>query len=329
MGEFDLQVDFGRSQSVAKAVIDNIRKVIVGKDESIRHAVIALMCGGHVLLEDVPGVGKTILARSMARSLGCSFKRIQFTPDLLPTDVTGVSIYDQKTESFKFREGPIISQIVLADEINRATPKTQSATLEAMEEGQVTVEGNTIKLPSPFMVMATQNPIEYEGTFPLPEAQLDRFFVMISLGYPSFEEEMSIIESQKDNHPIESLNAVASAVDITDLQESRKAIYVDELVREYIVRIITSTRQHGDLSLGASPRASLALFKSVQALALLEGRDYALPDDVKALALPVVSHRLIISSGARVQGRATKQIVEDVISSVEVPGARSLGWFKR
>jgi len=308
--------------------VDNVKRVILGKEEAIELGVIALMCQGHVLIEDVPGVGKTMLARSIARSAGCTFKRIQFTPDLLPTDVTGVSIFNQKTSEFEFREGPIIAQIVLADEINRATPKTQSSTLEAMEERQVTVEGITHYVPNPFMVMATQNPIEYEGTFPLPEAQLDRFFVLIKLGYPTLDEEIAIIEGQQQAHPIETLQAVTSAEEILELQKATREIYVDDLIKRYIVNIVETTRHHDDISLGASPRGSISLFRGAQALALIRGRDYALPDDVKALAVPVISHRLIVSAAARMRGVNASDVMASIVESVAVPGAEARGWVR-
>ena len=316
------------ARGTAQLIVDNVKRVIIGKDNAIELAVIALMCKGHALIEDVPGVGKTMLARSIARSAGCTFKRIQFTPDLLPTDVTGVSIYNQKTGDFEFRAGPIIAQIVLADEINRATPKTQSATLEAMEERQVTVEGVTHKVPSPFMVMATQNPIEYEGTFPLPEAQLDRFFVLITLGYPTLDEEIAIIEGQLAEHPIETLQPVTSAEEILFLQRATREVYVDDLLKRYIVNIVEATRDHEDISLGASPRGSLSLFRGAQALALIRGRDYALPDDVKALAVSVISHRLIISAGARMRGADARSVVSGIVESVPVPGAQARGWVR-
>jgi MoxR-like ATPase len=308
--------------------VDNVKRVILGKEEAIELGVIALMCQGHVLIEDVPGVGKTMLARSIARSAGCTFKRIQFTPDLLPTDVTGVSIFNQKTSEFEFREGPIIAQIVLADEINRATPKTQSSTLEAMEERQVTVEGITHYVPNPFMVMATQNPIEYEGTFPLPEAQLDRFFVLIKLGYPTLDEEIAIIEGQQQAHPIATLQAVTSAEEILELQKATREIYVDDLIKRYIVNIVETTRHHDDISLGASPRGSISLFRGAQALALIRGRDYALPDDVKALAVPVISHRLIVSAAARMRGVNASDVMASIVESVAVPGAEARGWVR-
>jgi MoxR-like ATPase len=317
------------ARSTAQLIVDNVKRVILGKEGAIELGVIALMCQGHVLIEDVPGVGKTMLARSIARSAGCTFKRIQFTPDLLPTDVTGVSIFNQKTSEFEFREGPIIAQIVLADEINRATPKTQSSTLEAMEERQVTVEGITHYVPNPFMVMATQNPIEYEGTFPLPEAQLDRFFVLIKLGYPSLDEEIAIIEGQQQAHPIEMLQAVTTAKEILDLQKATREIYVDDLIKRYIVNLVEATRHHDDMALGASPRGSISLFRGSQALALIRGRDYALPDDVKALAVPVISHRLIISSAARMRGVNASDVMASIVESVAVPGAEARGWVRR
>ena len=317
------------ARSTAQLIVDNVKRVILGKEGAIELGVIALMCQGHVLIEDVPGVGKTMLARSIARSAGCKFKRIQFTPDLLPTDVTGVSIFNQKTSEFEFREGPIIAQIVLADEINRATPKTQSSTLEAMEERQVTVEGITHYLPNPFMVMATQNPIEYEGTFPLPEAQLDRFFVLIKLGYPTLNEEIAIIEGQQQAHPIETLQAVTTAEEILDLQKATREIYVDDLIKHYIVNLVEATRDHDDIALGASPRGSISLFRGSQALALIRGRDYALPDDVKALAVPVISHRLIISAAARMRGVNASDVMASIVESVAVPGAEARGWVRR
>lgn len=311
------------ARELAQKIIENIEKVIVGKSRAVELGVIALMCEGHALIEDVPGVGKTMLARSIARSVGASFKRIQFTPDLLPTDVTGVSIYNQQSGEFEFREGPIIAQMVLADEVNRATPKTQSAMLEAMDERQVTVEGITHSVPSPFMVMATQNPVEYEGTFPLPEAQLDRFLLIISLGYPTIEEELEIIERQQMAHPIESLESVATAQEVIDLQRAIRAIYVDDLVKEYIVNLTDSTRSHPDISLGASPRASLAMYRGGQAIALIRGRDFVLPDDVKDLALPMLSHRMIVSPAARMRGVSSADVVETILEQTPVPGGQA------
>ncbi len=318
-----------RAREVAQSIVDNTKKVIVGKDRAVELCVVALVCQGHVLIEDVPGVGKTMLARSLALSTGCGFKRIQFTPDILPSDVTGVSIYNQKTAEFEFKEGPIISQMVLADEINRATPKTQSALLEAMDERQVTVEGITHEIPRPFMVMATQNPIEYEGTFPLPEAQLDRFFAMITLGYPTLEDELTIVNDQQLAHPIDSLEAVAPPEDIIQVQEAVKTVYVDDLIREYIVTLIEATRVRDDLTLGSSPRGSLAVFRGTQALALIRGRDYVLPDDVKELAAPMLSHRMIPSAAARMRGVHSRDIVTEIVDEVPVPGAQAAGWVRR
>ena len=311
------------ARELAQKIIENIEKVIVGKSRAVELGVIALMCEGHALIEDVPGVGKTMLARSIARSVGASFKRIQFTPDLLPTDVTGVSIYNQQSGEFEFREGPIIAQMVLADEVNRATPKTQSAMLEAMDERQVTVEGVTHSVPSPFMVLATQNPVEYEGTFPLPEAQLDRFILTISLGYPTIEEELEIIERQQMAHPIESLESVATAQEVIDLQRAIRAIYVDDLVKEYIVNMTGATRSHPDISLGASPRASLAMYRGGQAIALIRGRDFVLPDDVKDLAPPMLSHRMIVSPAARMRGVSSSEVVETILEQTPVPGGQA------
>ena len=321
------QLDTARD--VALRVVENVKRVIVGKERSVELGVLALICQGHALIEDVPGVGKTMLARSIARSVGCAFKRIQFTPDLLPSDVTGVSIFNQKSGDFEFREGPIISQMVLADEINRATPKTQSALLEAMEERQVTVEGVTHLLPRPFMVMATQNPVEYEGTFPLPEAQLDRFLLTITLGYPTPDEELSIVENQRLSHPIDSLQPVTNAEDIVALQEAARQIYVDDLIKQYIVTINEKTRDHPDLSLGSSPRGSLALFRGAQAMALIEGRDFALPDDVKELAVPMLSHRIIVSAAARMRGLRGRDVISSLVEEIPVPGAQARGWFRR
>ncbi|MFQ6030014.1 MAG: AAA family ATPase [Dehalococcoidia bacterium] len=306
---------------VARSIIENVSSVIVGKTSVVEQALATLIAQGHMLVEDVPGVGKTMLAKSLAISVGCSFKRIQFTPDLLPSDVTGISVYNQQTGEFHFRPGPIMAQVVLADEINRATPKTQSALLEAMEENQVTVDGVTHGLQPPFLVMATQNPIEYEGTFPLPEAQLDRFLLRISLGYPEFMEEMSIIEYQEQIHPIENLQPVATPEDILRIQEAAKTVYVDRLVRQYIVSLTDATRKHRDVSLGASPRASLGMFRASRALALVRDRDYVVPDDIKLLASPVLAHRLVLSPSARMRGIRSEDVVIDLLSEVVVPGA--------
>ncbi len=306
--------------TIAREIVENVSKVIVGKQPVIKQALAAVIAKGHILIEDVPGVGKTMLAKSISSSIGCSFKRIQFTPDLLPSDIVGVSIYNQSTREFQFRPGPVMAQIVLVDEINRATPKTQSALLEAMEELQVSVDGVTRPLEQPFIVMATQNPIEYEGTFPLPEAQLDRFLMRISLGYPSFMDELSVIKQQEKTHPIDELEAVASPEDVIKLQEAAKNVYVDTAVREYIVGLIEATRNHEDVSLGASPRASLGMFRAVRGMAILRDRDYAIPDDVKELAYAVLAHRLILSPAARMRGLHTGQVIDGLLESVAVPG---------
>jgi MoxR-like ATPase len=308
---------------IAERIIANVEKVIIGKEEEVRLALIALMCQGHVLIEDVPGVGKTILARSIAISTGCTFRRIQFTPDLLPSDVSGVSIYNQKTSDFEFRPGPIVSQVVLADEINRATPKTQSALLEAMEERQVTVDGVTHKMPAPYIVLATQNPIEYEGTFPLPEAQLDRFLLRIQVGYPSMTDEVLIMEGQQREHPIDTLAQITNPDEILSVQRAVKDVYVDPLIKSYIVGVVGATRQHESVYLGASPRGSLALYRTCQARSLLDGRDFVVPDDVKALALATLGHRIIVSPSSRVKNITAKDIVEACLTRVPVPGARA------
>ncbi|MGQ9709542.1 MAG: AAA family ATPase [Anaerolineae bacterium] len=311
-------------QSFAQRLIANVERVIVGKRAAVELAVIGLLCQGHLLLEDVPGTGKTMLARSIARSLGCSFSRIQFTPDMLPSDVTGVSIYNQATRQFEFRPGPIMAQIVLADEINRATPKTQAALLEAMEERQITVDGVTRPLPRPFMVLATQNPIEYEGTFPLPEAQLDRFFLRIRLGYPAAEDEIRILERQQYRHPIEELEMVASVEELLQAQEAIRAVYVAPAVKRYIVELTRRTREYPDIYLGASPRGSLTLYRAGQARAAISGRDFVLPDDVKALALPALGHRVIIGPTARMRDVTAEEIVEEILRKVPVPGGEGL-----
>jgi len=309
-------------QEKAEKVIANVEKVIVGKRPAVELTLIALLSQGHVLIEDVPGVGKTMLARSIARSIGYSFKRIQFTPDLLPSDVIGVSIFNQKTREFEFRPGPVMANIVLVDEINRATPKTQSALLESMEERQVTVDGVTHPLPRPFIVLATQNPIEYEGTFPLPEAQLDRFLLRISLGYPAQLDELEILNRQQFRHPIEELDQVATLEDMTVLQEAIKEVHLAEEIQEYIVSLVNATREHEEVYLGASPRGSLGLYRTCQARAAIRGRDYAIPDDVKVMAVPTLAHRLIISPAARIRGVTSRMVVEDLLREVAVPGAR-------
>ena len=308
-------------RSIAERVVENVERVIVGKHYEVQQALIALICRGHLLIEDVPGVGKTTLAKSLARSLGCTFKRMQFTPDLLPSDVTGVSIFNQKSAEFEFRPGPVMAQIVLADEVNRATPKTQSSLLEAMEENQITVDGVTRALPVPFLVMATQNPIEYEGTFPLPEAQLDRFMMRLSLGYPSAADELVVLGAQQQSHPLDALDQVVSLEDLLQLQQEVRGVYVDRLVSEYIVAVVTATREHQEVYLGASPRGSLALYRTAQARAMLYGRDYVIPDDVKELGEPTLAHRLIVSPAARIRNVDPRQIIEEIVEAVPVPGA--------
>ncbi len=307
-------------QNFGERVIDNLERVIVGKRDAVELIVIGLLCQGHILIEDVPGVGKTMLARSLARSLECTFNRIQFTPDMLPSDVTGVSIYNQQKGEFEFRPGPIIGQIVLADEINRATPKTQAALLEAMEERQVTVDGTTHILPKPFMVLATQNPIEYEGTFPLPEAQLDRFLLRVRLGYPDFNDELKILDSQQLQHPIETLKAVAEVKEVLQAAEEIKRVFISPIVKRYVAELTRRTRQSGDIYLGASPRGTLALSRASQARAALSGREYVLPDDVKDLAVPVLGHRIIVSPAARLRELSADRIVQEIVHTTPAPG---------
>jgi MoxR-like ATPase len=308
-------------QTVAQALADNVEKVIIGKRSAVELAVVGLLCQGHLLIEDVPGVGKTMLARSIAKSLGCIFRRIQFTPDMLPSDVTGVSIFNQQTREFEFREGPVFAQIVLADEINRATPKTQAALLEAMEERQVTVDGVTRPLSRPFLVLATQNPIEYEGTFPLPEAQLDRFMVRVRLGYPAASDEIAMLDSQQFKHPVTELSQVVDTQQLIDAQEAIKSVHVDDKVKAYIVELMAQTRKHPDVSLGASPRGSLVLYRTAQARASVAGRDYIIPDDVKALAPACLAHRMIVSPSARIKDVTAENVLADILNSVPVPGA--------
>ena len=313
------------ARSTAERLVENVERVIIGKRSQVELAVMTLMCGGHLLIEDVPGVGKTMLARSLARSSGCSFNRIQFTPDLLPTDITGVSVYNQKTGDFEFRPGPVLAQVVLADEINRATPKAQSALLEAMEEKQVTVDGVTHRIPEPFMVMATQNPIEYEGTFPLPEAQLDRFLIRLELGYPSLQDETAMMQRQLHGHPVGELAQVCEPGEILGLQAAVREVYVDVLVQQYIVNLMDATRKHQSVYLGASPRGSLALQRLGQARAILDGREFVLPDDVKLLAYPALVHRIILNSQARVKGLTTAQVIQEATQRLPVPGVRPDG----
>jgi MoxR-like ATPase len=306
--------------SFADRIIGNIEKVIIGKRETIELAVVGLLCQGHLLIEDVPGVGKTMLARSLARSLGCTFSRIQFTPDMLPSDVTGVSIFNQVSREFEFRPGPIMAQIVLADEINRATPKTQAALLEAMEERQITVDGATRPLPRPFLVLATQNPIEYEGTFPLPEAQVDRFLMRLRLGYPASIDEVRVLERQQYRHPFEDLEQIASLEELLGAQEAVKDIFVSPALKRYIVELNHQTREHAEVYLGASPRGSLSLYRTAQARAAMAGRDYVLPDDIKYLAVPTIAHRVILGPGARLRDLTAEQVVDEILHSVPVPG---------
>jgi MoxR-like ATPase len=306
-------------QTVTQKITDNIQKVIVGKEKEIKLLLTAVLCEGHVLIEDVPGTGKTTMARALAASLGCSFKRIQFTPDLLPSDVTGLNWFNQKKQEFEFRPGPIMSQVVLADEINRATPRTQSALLEAMQERQVTGDGVTRALERPFIVIATQNPIELEGTFPLPEAQIDRFLMRVTVGYPDPREENAILERFRSNDPLPGLQAITTPQEIIQLQDERRQIRVEETVRDYIVRVSRSTRENHDIQLGASPRATMALYQSAQAWAAIQGRDFVIPDDIKLLAPYVLCHRLIISAQAQLRGRAAQELIADIVSTVPVP----------
>ncbi len=309
-------------QLIAKRIADNVEQVIVGKRNVVELTVLGLLCQGHILIEDVPGVGKTVLARSLARSVGCDFQRIQFTPDMLPSDVTGVSVFNQKTLAFEFRPGPIHTQIVLVDEINRATPKTQSALLEAMEERQVTVDGTTYPLEQPFMVLATQNPIEYEGTFPLPEAQLDRFLMRLNIGYPNKKEELDVLDRQQFAHPVNQLQQVVSLEELIATQDAIKGVYIDPVVKEYIVDIVRQTRNHPDVYLGSSTRGAIALYRLSQARAAMVGRDYVLPDDVKTLAVWTLAHRVIIGPAARMRDVTTPAIVQDVLDRLPVPGAQ-------
>jgi MoxR-like ATPase len=306
-------------RQTAERIAENVARVIVGKDEVIELCLVALLCEGHVLLEDVPGIGKTTLAKALARSIGCTFKRIQFTPDLLPSDVTGILYFNQKTHEFEFRPGPIMSQVVLADEINRATPRTQSALLEAMQERQVTVDVDTMALPRPFLVLATQNPIELEGTFPLPEAQVDRFLMRVALGYPSEADENAILLRYEREDPLETLEPVIQADDLMALQEQVRTVLVEESVRKYLVKVVRATREHDAVELGVSPRGSLALYRTSQALAAVRGRGFVIPDDVKYLAPTVLTHRIIISPQTRLRGRRPEEVMAQVVETVPVP----------
>jgi len=297
----------------------NISKVIVGKEDKIDKIIVAFICSGHVLLEDVPGVGKTKLAKSMAKSMNCSFSRIQFTPDLLPSDLTGIYYYNQKTHEFEFKEGPLLKQFILADEINRATPRTQSALLECMAERQVTVEGNTIKLSKPFFVIATQNPVEQFGTFPLPEAQLDRFFIKLSMGYPNSNEEIEMMNRYVDSDPFDSIEEVVSMKEIEYVQNNYDKVFVSNDIKEYILNIILKTRTHNNVELGCSPRATLNLMKASQANAAINGRNYVIPEDVKEMSVPVLSHRLILKSEISINKNLSEKIIEDILNSIKAP----------
>ncbi len=306
-------------KQTADLIKENVAKVIVGKDDVIEMCLVALLCEGHVLLEDVPGIGKTTLAKALARSIGCSFRRIQFTPDLLPSDVTGILYFNQKTQEFEFRQGPIMAQVVLADEINRATPRTQSALLEAMQERQVTVDVETMSLPRPFVVLATQNPIELEGTFPLPEAQVDRFLMKVALGYPSEPDENAILLRYEREDPLDKLAPVVEAEDLLAMQKQVREVLVEESVRDYVVKVVRATRTHAAVELGVSPRGTLALYRTAQALAALRDRQFVIPDDVKYLAPPVLTHRIIISPQTRLRGRRPEEVMAEIVETVPVP----------
>jgi MoxR-like ATPase len=310
-------------QETGEKVVANVERVIVGKHNEVRLALVALMCRGHLLIEDVPGTGKTVLAKALARSLGCSFRRIQFTPDLLPSDVTGLSIYNQKTQEFEFRPGPIMAQVVLADEINRATPKTQSSLLECMDERQATIDGVTHQMPDPFLVIATQNPIEYEGTFALPEAQLDRFMLRIRMGYPQPIDEIVILDEQKRTHPLDDLEEVVGLQELREMQAAIREVHVESSISDYIVRLVNGTRNHPDVYLGASPRGSIALYRASQALAGLVGRDYVIPDDVKLLAEPALAHRLIIKTSSTIHDVQAGQVIRELLETLPVEPIRA------
>jgi MoxR-like ATPase len=307
------------NKSKLTGVISNVSKVIIGKKEVTEKILVALLSGGHVLIEDVPGVGKTTLVHAIAKSIGCSFKRIQFTPDLVPSDITGLTVYNMKNGEFEYKQGPIVSNLVLADEINRSSPKTQSSLLEAMQEKQVTVDGSTYKLPTPFMVLATQNPIEYEGTFPLPEAQLDRFTMRITMGYPNFIEEKKILATYKEENPINKLGAVVTEEEIEAMKQEVEKVFVDESIQDYIIQITQLTRTHQDVYLGCSPRATLSLFNASRALAYIRGREYVIPDDVKELTSVTLAHRLILKSEAKIQNKDENSVLAEIVKSVRVP----------
>lgn len=312
-------MDVKRVREITNEIIANVSKVIIGKQKQVKLILSAMYSKGHVLIEDIPGVGKTMLARAIAKSISGVFKRVQATPDLLPSDIIGVSIYNPETKKFEFRKGPIISNILLVDEINRATPKTQSALLEAMGETQISVEGVSINLPNPFIVLATQNPIEFEGTFPLPEAQMDRFMINISLGYPSQDEEVEVLTSQKQIHPIETISSVSTTQEIVEVQEEIKKVYIEESLKKYIVEIVSKTRGNPNLLLGASPRGSLAIFKMSQSLAAINGRDYVIPEDIKSVIIPCLRHRLILKPEAKLKGIKPEDILNSILETTEVP----------
>lgn len=315
------QAQIALVQSVAERIAQSVGQVIIGKRNEVRLSILGLLCKGHILIEDIPGVGKTMLAKALARAIGCTFSRIQFTPDMLPSDITGVSLFNQKTREFEFRAGPIMAQIILADEINRATPKTQAALLEAMEERQVTVDGVTYAMDNPFLILATQNPIEYEGTFPLPEAQLDRFMIRIQLGYPNPTEELTVLSAQQYDHPINNLRQVVSVQELLAAQQAIREVYVADEVKKYVIDLVNASRQHADVYLGSSPRGSLALFRTSQARAAMAGRDYVIPDDVKALTEVTLAHRIIVGASARIKDISSRAIVQDILASTPVPGA--------
>ncbi len=319
MDKREIKPEVSRVKEAADRLVENIGRVIVGKREVIELVLVALFCEGHLLIEDVPGIGKTMLAKTTAKSLGCSFKRIQFTPDLLPSDVTGIHYFNQKTSEFQFRPGPVMANIVLADEINRATPRTQSCLLECMQEQQITVDVETMLLPRPFLVLATQNPIELEGTFPLPEAQLDRFLLKVKLGYPSEDEEGAILSRFQQENPLDNLTSVVEAAELLELQKLCRQVYIEDSIRNYVTAITRATRNHQGVELGASPRASLSLYLASQALAAIRGRSYVMPDDVKYLAVPTLAHRLIAKTEARLRGHSLESIVREIVSTVPVP----------
>lgn len=317
----------------AARIVANMEKVIIGKRPQLALALSAYLCEGHILLEDVPGVAKTMFARALAKSVGCSFKRLQCTPDLLPTDVTGVSVFNQKTAEFEFRPGPVFAQTLLTDEINRATPRTQAALLEAMAERRVSADGKTYELKPPFLVIATQNPVDQEGTFPLPEAQLDRFLVRLSLGYPSFEEEAKMLTKLQHGHPIDDINPVVSAADVVNCQEAIRSVHVDDKIKRYVLEIVHNSREHEDVLLGGSPRASIALFRTGQALAAVSGRDFVIPDDVKRMAQAVLAHRLILRPESRLRKKTPASVVNEIVGDARVPVVdreigRSVDYFK-